>query len=324
MSRKPASSEELTEEELLRALSASGFPFEIRLLEAFTRGGMNPTLGARVAKGDGTSREIDIVASLERQIALGDERQLTLTLRLLVEAKSMAPGTAWVGFTWAAPSSETLRAARAQFGGRPTCGLDEQLDAEGLLSDLPGVSEAFDAMNGCPVCVQWAVVRHLKRQGDEVPFADHEDSHWKGIDGVVRSCGTLAREKTASLLWSSEYSVTINVPVLAVATPQIRLVDAREHPLNTTKGVPAVLLHSTFDLGEGIDRRTVDVVSEGGIPDLIERCNRTIDDLQSALEASGREVADIAAKQRSAAELHLLRNEMTERSRRELGDGIFG
>lgn len=313
----------LSDAEVLNALKASGFPLEIRLLEAFSKGGMNPSIGLRVAKDDGTSREIDIVASLSRTIDLGSKRTLALTLRLLVEAKSMPSASAWVGFPWTRPTPNELRKARIQFGGRPSCGIAATIEGEETVSDLPGVAEAFDSMNAPPVCVQWAVVRHIKKQADDKPFADHEDSHWKGIDGVVRSCATLAAQETSRLLWTGEHALTVNIPVLAVGTPQIRLVDARSSELPATSCSPAIILHSTFDLGADIDQRTVDVVSESGIPDLIQRCERTMDALAEALARNADRVVEIARSQSDAADLLALKQIAEKRSRAAIENGDY-
>lgn len=91
-------SDALEEHEILDALGASGYPLEVRLLRAFSDGGMDPIIGFRIASGPTESREVDIIAQLTRNIPVGAERVLRVTLRLLVEAKAMEPGSAFVGF----------------------------------------------------------------------------------------------------------------------------------------------------------------------------------------------------------------------------------
>jgi len=301
MNTPKTSGEPLTEHELLTALGSSGYPLEIRLLKAFRDGGMDPIIGFRIPGQASESREIDIIAHFTRHISLGDGRVFRVTLRLVMEAKSLEPGAAFVGFPWERPTDHELRVGRARFGGALSYRvLPKFEDDQGAVIAPGGLAEAFDPLNSGPVCVQWCVVRRTKPGKEQRVFADHDGAFWKGMDGVVRATQDLMVEHSTHSWPREALLILFEMPVLVVAAPQLWLHDATG--TNPPTSVPSLILSRMFQLDDRVDHRLVDVVSEGAVPAFIEACSRTIDMLEERLRGKAGVLAEIADQQRAKLE----------------------
>jgi hypothetical protein len=310
MSKGKSPLEPLTESEILDAVGASGYPLEIRLLKAFTDGGMDPTIGFRVSSAPGESREIDILASLIEHVAPGNGKLINITLRLVIEAKSLEPGAAFIGFPWNRPTPHEMRVHRMHFGGLPSNRVIRELRRDSdAINGAGGLSEAFDALNVAPVCVQWSVARRTKQGGGEQrPIATHDDPFWKGLDGTVRAAHALMHEHSTYKWSPTNYLVIFELPVLAIATPGLWLLDAtnpsHSPPLRQTQHL---ILGRMFQLEEHVEYRFVDVVTEGGVPALIAGCKSVITELKLRVAANAEALMSIGDQQR--ADLDMLRLE---------------
>jgi len=301
-SKRP--SDPMIEDEILDALAASGYPLEIRLMKAFSEGGMDPIIGFRVPGNGPESREIDIIAHFSKNLAIGDGRVFTVTLRLLIEAKSLEPGAAFLGFPWSRPSDHELRVGRARFGGSPTYRvLDAYEEDNGSILGAGGLAEAFDALNAGPVCAQWAVVRRTKSGAEQRPVASHDDPFWRGIDGVVRASSILMTEHSTYTRWPKDsFQILFELPVLIVATPHLWLHDATAPVASSLSRTPSLLLTRMFQVEARVEPRLVDIVSENAVPDFISACRSTIRELEKRLKRHAPTLADIAQRQRSELE----------------------
>jgi hypothetical protein len=297
----------LSESEIRDGLNASGYPLEIRLLKAFSDGGMDPIIGFRVNDGEGSSREIDILANFTHAFGIGDGKVVNLQLRLLVEAKSLEPGAAFVGFPWQRPSDHNLRVNRMHFGGMPSNRAVPELDRDGdVILGPGGLSDAFDAMNAAPVCVQWAVARRTKAGSEQRTVASHDASFWEGIDGVVRSSHDMMVDHSMCRWPAEAHLMLFEMPVLVVATPTLWLYDAvapQKAPLAST---PSLILARTFELPDRTEHRLVDVVTEVGVPSFIEACRKTFEDLKARVSTHAEALVQIAKKQRGDLDMVML------------------
>lgn len=296
----------LEEEEILGALAASGYPLEIRLLRAFSDGGMDPIIGFRIASGPTESREVDIIAHFTRNIPVGDGRVLRVTLRLLVEAKSMEPGSAFVGFPWKRPTEHELRVGRARFGGLPSYrivrGFDQPND---VVIGKDGIADAFDPLNEAPVCVQWATVRRTKSGNEQRPVATHDDSFWDDIDGVVRASRAMMVSHTTHPWPKGTLMMLFEVPVLVVATPQLWLHEPAATPPPSGSNLTSthrLVLDRMFQLDHGVEQRLVDVVTEAGLPAFIESCRKTVEALEARVQRHAGALIEAAESQHESFE----------------------
>jgi len=315
MSKGKSPLDPLTESEIVDAVAASGYPLEIRLLKAFTDGGMDPTIGFRVSSAPGESREIDILASLIEHVAPGDGRLITIQLRLVIEAKSLEPGAAFIGFPWNQPTTHEMRVHRMHFGGLPSNRVIRELRRDSdTINGAGGLSEAFDALNDATVCVQWSVARRTKPGNEQRPIANHDDSFWQGLDGTVRAAHTLMLEHSTYKWTPTNYLVIFELPVLAVATPNLWLLDAtapsQPPPLQP---VQHLILGRMFQLEEHVEYRLVDVVSEAGVPALITACKSVITELKSRVAANAYALMSIGDQQRADLDALRLQRLVAER-----------
>jgi hypothetical protein len=315
-------SDGLEQEEILAALAASGYPLEIRLLRAFTDGGMDPIIGFRVSDLPGESREIDLIAHFTRSVPVSGGYVIQVALRLLIEAKSLEPGAAFVGFPWTRPSDHDLRVGRARFGGAPSYRVDRRLEQDDQTVVGPGgLGEAFDSMNASPTCVQWAVARRTKPGQEQRTIATHDDIFWQGIDGIVRSSHTLMTEHSTHPWPKDVRLIVFEMPVLVVGTTNLWVFDATNPtPASALTSASRITLTRMFQVGPVVQDRLVDVVSEGGVPEFIEACRVTIDELEKRVGRHAAALIGLAQRQRSKLEELELEEAATAFER----GGIFG
>lgn len=295
----------LDDEEVLDALKASGFPLEIRLLKLFEQHGMFPMIGARMPQLVGPTREIDLLVVHGKNVQVDAGPMISVSLRLLVEAKSLEPAAGFVGFEVTRPQEQALQVARARFGGAPSNRIFSALVRDGGFAVGPGgLAEAFDPMNKGPVCVQWAVTRRKTSGGDQHCFADHEHSFWDDIDGTVRSSHALMRDATISMQRAYSGSaksavrqlhIMFDLPVLILATPHLWLFDAT-NPSQLSR-CASVLLLRQFEVENRVDYRLVDVVTEAAVPDFIEACRATLGELAARVHRHANEMLAVAERQ---------------------------
>src|SRR4051812_23733154 len=109
----------LDDTEIISALQHSGFPLEIRLLQAFHEGGFDPIIGHRFIPGqDERSAEVDLIAYTGAALA---NHRGHVYVKAMVEAKQLGQRVAFVGFKWKKPDAHEMRSMRIRFSGSPTC-----------------------------------------------------------------------------------------------------------------------------------------------------------------------------------------------------------
>ncbi len=273
---------EIEQTDIESAVMRSGYPLEIRLLEAFERANMSPQIGTLFRPPDAThprdpapAREIDIVAHLSHRQPLGELDAIYANLSLIVAAKNLASTAAMVGFKWKDVPKRELELLRSQIGGSPTTVLDGYPEANALACADGGFCDAFEPLSRAPVCVQWAIAR----RDDAI---EQERRYWRDLDVLIR-----AERSPVKLL-------RFQVPVLVVATRTLHVCVALE---NRFEQVDWFTLRRTFDLGDRVEERLVEVVTEKGLPNFIEACRRTMDGITAVVSARSGEIASIATAQ---------------------------
>jgi hypothetical protein len=304
-SQRPDPYAEIEQAEIESAVTRSGYPLEVRLLEAFERANMKPQIGTLFRPPDAAhprdhvpAREIDIVAHFSHRHALGTQDAIYASLSLIVAAKNLAPAAAMVGFKWKDVPKRELQLLRSQIGGSPTTVLAGYPEANQLACAEGGFCDAFEPLAGGPVCVQWAIAR----RDDAI---EQERRYWRDLDVLVRA------ERTDAVGDSHVYLrqrspvklLRFQVPVLVVATKALHVCMALEK--NRFEQVEWFTLRRTFDLGDRVEERLVEVVTENGLPSFIDACRRTMDGIIAVVAARSGEI-EAAATTQHARYLHAM------------------
>lgn len=294
--------------EIEEAVLRSGYPLEIRLLEAFEDAGMAPQIGTLVRpdnqkppKDNLPTREIDIVAHLARRLEIGartdtGQDAIHATLSALVAAKNLAPSAAIVGFKWRDVPKRELQLGRCRFGGSPTTVLDGYPEANGLAQGEGGFVDAFEPLTDAPVCVQWSIAR---RGGP----LDQEKRYWQDLDVLVKTESSTAMSTSHGFLNGRGVAKVLlfQLSVLVVATSAFHIYDAlaKEKPFTQ---VDWFILRRQFNLGDRAEERLVDVVTEAGLPRFIAACKKTMDGIAERVEKRKDDVVRVATAQHAKYE----------------------
>lgn len=292
---------QIQQAEIERAVARSGYPLEIRLLEIFEAANMRPQIGTLVRSGEMSrtkdnlsTREIDIVANLSHRLPLGPATEkgqdaIHATFSVVVAAKNLAPSAALVGFKWRGVPKKELQLLRCQVGGAPTTVLDGYPEANQITFADGGLSDAFAPLADVPVCVQWAIARR------DDPM-EQEKRYWRDLDVLVRTEWTNAVAATLGCLGGRGPAKVLlfQLPVLVVATKTLQVYGALE---NKYEQLDWFVLRRTFDLGDRMGERLVDVVTESGLPKLIDASKRTMAGIIERISARSDEIASIATAQ---------------------------
>jgi|CZKU01.1.fsa_nt_gi hypothetical protein len=294
---RPDPNAEIEQTDIESAVTRSGYPLEIRLLEAFERANMSPQIGTLFRPPDAThprdpvpAREIDIVAHLSHRQPLGEHDAIYANLNLIVAAKNLAPAAAMVGFKWRDVPKRELELLRSQIGGSPTTVLDGYPEANALACAEGGFCDAFEPLARAPVCVQWAIAR----RDDAI---EQERRYWRDLDVLIRAERANAVGDTHVYLRqrSPVKLLRFQVPVLVVATRTLHVCAALEN--NKFEQVDWFTVRRTVDLGDRVEERLVEVVTEKGLPNFIEACRRTMDGITALVRARSEEIVSVATAQ---------------------------
>ena len=303
VSQRPKKTGPLKDAEIKAALQHSGFPLEIRLLHAFDAAGFDPVIGHRFIPGEGEkSAEVDVMANALGTLA---NSQGDVLLRAMVEAKQFIERMAFVGFKWKQPDAHTMRSLRIRFSGRPTCQVladaRNQQDLVQLMLGPPGpIAAALDPLNEAVVCHHWAEVQDHEKFDF---IAKQDDTHRDSFLKLVRVT-TWLEEDTATMLTRTPgkpplLRIQILSPTIVIATPHLYVYDSITGTLETTS---SLILDQTHDAGGKVHRRFVDVVTEAGLPQFIDRYHRTLEGLRAACDKHLNDLSSIAHKQSRASE----------------------
>lgn len=296
--------EPIEEAEIHAALQTSGFPLEMRLMKFLHDRRMQPEIGLRVQIDDeGTTREVDLLAKafvarrykVTSSAETPTSRILSVLLQMVIEAKSLEPGAAFVGFHWRGSPPENLRTSRTRFGGTPA--LDE-MDEKGpfkFLFEPGGVATALDGLNHTPVCIQWAVIRRTKPGSEQKSYADHDESFWKGMDTIVRASRTIRSIHTHSKLEENHSLLAFANPTMVIGTPHLFLYDVIGRTLART---PRLIVKRAFDVGDISDEYVVDVVTEDGMGELVDAYQETAKDVLRAAAKHRDQIHELGRQQR--------------------------
>lgn len=299
MSRREQPAGPLSEEQILKSVEYSGFPLEIRLLQAFHDGNFDPTPGQRFVFGVGDkerSAEVDLTARAMETLP-GSRGLLLLTM--FVEAKRMSERVAFVGFKWKQPSLHEMRSIRTRLSGLPSCGvLSNGVDGVRVQQVLLGGDSppmaALDVLNQAPVCPQWCVVRDSAKR--ERPEALKDDDLRDSFRRLVHATTWVERDSAQFFVkrsaGSGQWRVEIKFPTVVISTRQLYAYDPLSQALETTDHL---ILREMYEVGGEVHERYVDVVTEHSVGDVMARyreaarglneaCGRNASELQTIVE----------------------------------------
>lgn len=294
----------LTEQEILNALKRSGFPLEIRLLQAFDEGGFDPTPPHRFTLGEGDkerSVEIDLTARAMETLA---EHRGLLLLTLMIEAKQIHERVSFVGFKWKQPTPLEMRVGRTRFCGLPTCkvlnnGMDGGQFDQFLLGGATPAMTAVDVLNEAPLCHHWCFVRESKQKFIE---ATQEDDMRQSFRRLVHATTWLERESALFSLRNlavKQWRLEIKLPTVVIATPHLYTYDPLSGELEKT---PSLILREMYEVGGEIHARYLDVVTEAEIPNLMKRYREAARRLREACDSGQWQLETIVDEQRARQE----------------------
>lgn len=293
----------LSDNEITDALRLSGFPLEIRLLQQFDAAGFDPIVGFRLMLDEaGKSVEVDVMAYATASLA---DYKGQIYLKAMIEAKQLVDRRVFVGMKWKQPTAHEMRSLRIRLSGRPTCQvLSDGPGGQDLIQLMLGgaepVAAAIDSLNEGIVCSNWAYVQDSKQFGVmALQDTEHRDSFAKLIRVV-----TALEEDTANHLTRTPgkppmLQLQILSPTIVLGTPHLYVFDPLTEQLERT---PRLILQQMFEAGGRVHARLVDVVTETGLPDFIDRyrrvvaalktaCDKRVDLLQQIAGVQGDEVA---------------------------------
>jgi hypothetical protein len=272
--------EPLTREAIAEAMRRSGYPLEVRLLDALSAMGVSAIGGQRFAVAPGRSTEVDVVASLHRDVPFEDggrRRTMRVEILLLIEAKSLESDGALVMLPWNRLGEDALDARRLCWGGAPRMG-DLEPELAGKVSRA--AAGAFTPINdGATFCVQWSTVRRLKDQKAPYPFAaNHDEGFWQGLEGVAQAAAAVARTSFIGIETPDDLRVQIPLSLLVFAG-RLYAFDRKREEANE---VGRCLLDRTFDTGSRLRRQIVDVVAEAEFDGYVRAAKSVLDNVTSA------------------------------------------
>lgn len=323
-------SDGLTEEKIREAIRRSGYPLEIRLAKQFEDAKMEPILGWRVGSPRTPNlRDMDLLVALNepRIYEVFEENQkvtgvLQMSMHAMIQVKGMPAGMAFVGFPWRQPTTHEARVMRSFTGGCPASrarSYDFGWNAISTGGD-DSVIAALDPLNeSATVCHQWSVVhmpggRKAANSGIPAEYrAEHLTDYADDISNVAEATEWLLRERTTP---SKDGQVSFIYPTLIVGTPSLYLFDVHSGTLRTTDWL---IYEGTFDFGEGrAETRYVDVVTEAGVPKMIERHKRAFAEMVERLTLRAGEIRASAKNQSSKMQLDKLNALVEEREAKGL------
>jgi hypothetical protein len=296
---KPKPTGPLTDDQIKGALQHSGFPLEIRLLQAFHEAGFDPVIGHRFIPGDGEkSAEVDVMAYAGAPLA---NHKGSVHLKAMIEAKQLPERKVFVGLKWKQPVPHEMRSMRIRFSGRPTCRvLCEGPNGQELVQIMLGppgpIAEALDPLNEPIVCHHWCYVQ------DDSKFefvAEQDDRHLDSFSKLIRvvtwleedTAAVFARRPSGELL-----RVQILSPTIVLGTPHLYIYDPLQP--ETLEKASSIILHQMHEAGGKVHGRYVDVVTEDGLPEFIDRYRRAAARLQVACDKHIGALLEITEKQR--------------------------
>jgi hypothetical protein len=255
---------------------------------------------------DGTAREIDVVGEINevRQLKLSNNERghLSLTVRLLIEAKGLERGAAFVALTTGnGMPLDDLVTYRTYWGGAPSFGITEPIGGVAAHRFAAVAKRAFADLCGAKVAYQWTLGR---RRRDGEPFADQEENFGKALDCIVRAAHAETARQSKEIKLPPVTHVTISVPVLALAT-RLLVYNADTETLSP---IDRMMLVRGFDVGVGTGIRLVDLVTEGAIPSFLEKYQAAAALLATDLAEAGDLVLATAREQVNRRATQLLEN----------------
>lgn len=289
MSKSQKPSTPLTEQDIMGALKHSGYPLEIRLLQAFEEAGFDPSIGTRFKPDmDAPSVEVDLIARCGAALAKSHGH---VYLTAMVEAKQLGERVAYVGFKWKQPDRHSMRSMRIRFSGIPTCKVLPKISDNSLIQLMLGDDEplaaALDPLNEPTVCRHWCYVRQSAKNKDEAGNpqieAKKEDEARLSFEKLVRVTTWLEQDHASHLVRHSGnpplLRIQLLLPTIILSTPTLYLYDALSNELVPTD---RLILEEMYEAAGTTHARYVDVLTDRALPAFIERYKQVVGALQSA------------------------------------------
>jgi hypothetical protein len=249
------------------------------------------------------TRETDAIARVHfgtnlHNVVDGDVPNMSplfMGLTGVIEAKSLRPTEAFVGFMYKAPADR--RSLRMRFAGAPSNWILPQHSEAQIAGEL---AVALDPINDAPYCIQWAVAERAEKSGKPELRASHPPRWAAGLVNLVRGIHLLAVENTKHLLSFTGQPQGARVdfyePTLFIKTPNLHLFDVTTRTLTTT---PRLTLAIMFELSDG-ERQTrlVDVWTGGAVKDFASRYRAVRKNFEEMAQPMGVKLVRAALQQR--------------------------
>lgn len=313
MSKKPlASHQPLTREELIEVIESSGYPLEVRLFHMLGASGFHPTLGMRFSTADGPSPEVDLVGGDSVREPMLGQKRAELRLALALEAKKFHEPKRFVGFVGQRPSEFEFGMMRLRVSGLPSW---NTLREGGAMPPFAGEGKALLStlapLLTVPLCVQWGVV--LRPSGSRnFPMLEHEQPFWSSMQSLVTTVAAVERDASNFFTEKTDAefrNMSVWLPAIVIDTPSLHVYNVANGAL---EDVDWLTLRLMLDINGELSVRTVDVVTERGISNYLDRCKDVLSNFRKYLAVYRRLVEDDATHQRREA-----RQRATSVNRRE-------
>ena len=120
--QQPEAEQPLSDADVLEAIKASGYPFEVTLLQQFKTADIHAAISVPRPKGsNGETKEIDIVAQVSRLRNI-DDTTIQVELFVFIEAKNFNPPKCFIGIDTEPLGTAELIARGSAIGGVPSSG----------------------------------------------------------------------------------------------------------------------------------------------------------------------------------------------------------
>lgn len=162
----------LTREEILTAIRASGYPFEVKLMRQFKDAGINAGVSVPRPTPGGEIKEVDVVAQLSRHTTV-QGALIQSELNVFVAAKKLNPPRCFIGVLRGEPALGE-DCVRATLSGGVPCRISgiPGLDQLSVLLMNGGFFQAFQPLCGRPHLAHWAIGDRKEQKG---PWADGDE-----------------------------------------------------------------------------------------------------------------------------------------------------
>lgn len=292
----------LSQEEIRRAISSSGYPLEVEIYHYLVSAGLHPSIGFRTPLVDGgPTKELDLIARISAN-HVESGMVTSVAFRSYLAVKRLQEPSVFVGILGARPTPHDHRVLRTYYStGTPSSGYLDGLGDGGLMQMLHGGSGPHDWMDPLlelPICVHWAVVERRNQE----PWAAGDKLIWEDIDLVVRGSHYMARataehrvSQPAARMASPLPDIRYDYATVVIDAPTLYLYDPQTRELQSCDWL---VLHRMFEVGNGeLASRAVDILTRHGLARYVETMKKVVPAIAGRIFENSRALQEGARQQ---------------------------